>query len=416
MDISGITIKEPARSLEVRNQFDVVVVGGGIAGVAAAVAAAREGVSVCLLDKESGLGGLATLGQVTVWLPICDGMGRQIIGGIGEELLRLSASRIAKENHEACFTRVPACWEKGGKKEERKQHRFSNMFNPALYNLLLEKWVLDARVHLLYDTRVCAVKRSRNAISHVIVENKAGRYAIACGTVVDASGDADVCQIAGEETEISNANVACGWFYYLREGRAYLSLTSQAFDRNLDISKLNCAHYRVDDPAQVTQMLVESHQLILRDTDNIAKQHPGEQVEPIAIPSIPCFRATRRLVGEQSLAEADMHQWFADTVALTPDWRRKGPVFAITKRMLQGVANNNLLVAGRCLSADKTVWDCTRVIPTCAVTGEACGRAAALAVRTKGGNVRRLSASALRTDMKKNGNLVSEKLVRPAEG
>ena len=67
------TLREPARNLPVTGAFDVVVAGGGIGGVAAAVAAARTGVSVCLLEKECSLGGLATVGNVTVWLPICAG-------------------------------------------------------------------------------------------------------------------------------------------------------------------------------------------------------------------------------------------------------------------------------------------------------------------------------------------------------
>ncbi len=70
------TVEEPARILPVAAAYDVVVAGGGIAGVAAAVAAARCGVSVCLLDKACALGGLATLGNVIVWLPLCDGRGR----------------------------------------------------------------------------------------------------------------------------------------------------------------------------------------------------------------------------------------------------------------------------------------------------------------------------------------------------
>ena len=68
---------EGQRELPVLGKYDVVVAGGGIAGVAAAVAAARNGASVCLLEKAFGLGGLATLGNVIVYLPICDGMGRQ---------------------------------------------------------------------------------------------------------------------------------------------------------------------------------------------------------------------------------------------------------------------------------------------------------------------------------------------------
>ena len=74
---------EPAKRLPVSGEFDVIVVGGGIAGVAAAIAAARNGADVCLLEKEFGLGGLATLVNIIKYLPLCDGLGNQVIGGLG---------------------------------------------------------------------------------------------------------------------------------------------------------------------------------------------------------------------------------------------------------------------------------------------------------------------------------------------
>ena len=70
----------------------VIVAGGGIAGIAAALAAAREGADVLLIEREFLLGGLATLGLVTIYLPLCDGRGHQVSFGIAEELFRLSIS------------------------------------------------------------------------------------------------------------------------------------------------------------------------------------------------------------------------------------------------------------------------------------------------------------------------------------
>ena len=75
---------------EIKGKCEVLVAGGGIAGIAAALAAARTGADVLLLEREYILGGLGTAGIVTIYLPLCDGMGNQVSFGIAEELLRLS--------------------------------------------------------------------------------------------------------------------------------------------------------------------------------------------------------------------------------------------------------------------------------------------------------------------------------------
>ena len=92
MSKSHAVIVEPSRELEVLGDYDVVVVGGGIAGVAAALASARGGAKTCLLEKFCALGGLATIGNVIIYLPLCDGRGHQVSAGICEELFRLSVN------------------------------------------------------------------------------------------------------------------------------------------------------------------------------------------------------------------------------------------------------------------------------------------------------------------------------------
>ena len=77
-------IKEKAKSLPVTGEYDVVVAGGGIAGVAAALAAKRNGAKVLLIEKQFLVGGLATLGLITIYLPLCDGEGKQVSFGIAE--------------------------------------------------------------------------------------------------------------------------------------------------------------------------------------------------------------------------------------------------------------------------------------------------------------------------------------------
>ena len=183
------SILEPARRIPVSGTADVVIAGGGIAGVAAAVAAAREGASVCLLERTCSLGGLATLGNVIIWLPICDGLGHQVMAGIPEELLKLSVRDLQQDNMTANFRGLPACWHDNGSLSERASVRYQVSFNPSSYLLALEEWVMKAGVKLMYDTRLCAAQTENGQITHLVVENKSGRRAIACRTVIDATGD-----------------------------------------------------------------------------------------------------------------------------------------------------------------------------------------------------------------------------------
>lgn len=406
-------ITEPARELLVREGYDVIVAGGGIAGVAAAVAAARNGASVILLERTCALGGLATLGNVIMWLPLCDGRGRQVIGGLPEELLKLSVADLRQNNESACFIGIPSCWQPGGDPEQRKQIRYQTEFNPAAYLLALEKLIVDAGVKLLYDTRVCAVRRESNRISHVIVENKSGRSALACRMAVDATGDADVCFLAGEKTEALDSNVLAGWFYYLLENSLHLSMLSNIPSFDGTKTGAQGPFFGGDQAEDVTAHIVGTRDLIRRRLAEIRAEHPHADPQAILLPTIPCFRMTRRLVGAFSLGERHCHQWFDDAVGLTGDWRRSGPVYAIPWRALCAVNNRNLLTAGRCISADTTIWDATRAIPACALTGAAVGVAAALAVQRSEGNAHSLSVTELQSRLKEQGFILDPSSVKP---
>ena len=100
------TIIEERREIPVACETDVLVIGGGIAGVAAAVAASRNGVGVTLIEKSIVLGGLATLGHVCIYLPLDDGIGHKIYGGLAEELLYTSIKYG--------FNNLPECWRHEG--------------------------------------------------------------------------------------------------------------------------------------------------------------------------------------------------------------------------------------------------------------------------------------------------------------
>ncbi len=403
------SILETARELSVAGAFDVIVAGGGIAGVAAAVGAARNGASVCLLEKTCALGGLATLGNVTVWLPLCDGRGRQIIGGLPEELLKLSVADLQHPNHSAHFIGIPACWLPGGDQQERRRQRYQVQFNPASYLLALEQFIIQAGVKLLYDTRVCAVQRTKQRISHLLVENKSGRTALAGQVMIDASGDADLCFLAGEPTASYDANVLAGWFYYLQDN----VLCLQSLSNDYNPANAQGPFYRGDNAEETTAQILGTRALISRSLAELRAQSAAQDIQIIQLPTLPCFRMTRRLAGANALNEKDKHRWLDDTVGLTGDWRQRGPVYSIPWRALSGVNNQNLLVAGRCISVDTTVWDITRAIPTCALTGTVAGVAAAMAAHQSQGNTQALAVADLQERLIKQGFLLDPNLVKP---
>ena len=99
---------------------------------------------------------------------------------------------------------------------------------------------------------------------------------------------------------------------------------------------------------------------------------------PVTIPTIPQLRMTRKIVGEYALHDTEMHTYFEDSIGMVSDWRKRGPVYEVPFRTLYSNKVKNLICAGRCTSVTQEMWDIMRVIPCCAVTGQAAGTAAAM--------------------------------------
>ncbi|NQU43343.1 FAD-dependent oxidoreductase [bacterium] len=395
-------IIEAQRSIPVLKTCEVLVVGGGIAGVAAALAAARRGSRVCLIEKTAAPGGLATLGNVAVYLPLCDGKGRQVIGGLGEELLRLSVRDQ--------WEKVPACWEPEGKPQERQNKRLCVTFNPCSFLLEMEKALINAGVDILYDTLFCGVARERESIRAIFVESKSGRHAIACGAVVDATGDGDVCFHAGEPFASLDTNVAASWYYAWNESRLVLHKLSETFTDDGTLMPDQKHAYDATRPGDVTRHLIDSRELIRHDLEKARAEALGGKAFAISLPTVANFRMTRRLDGEVVLSEADQGKWFDDTIGLSGDWRKPGPVYAIPFRALAAVHTENLVAAGRCISTKGRAWDVLRAIPACVVTGQAAGMAAHLAVQEKQ-DVRKLPIETLQENLREQGVILDRNLV-----
>ncbi|MCL2391523.1 MAG: FAD-dependent oxidoreductase [Oscillospiraceae bacterium] len=380
---------EPERKLDVTDSCEVLVAGGGIAGIAAAIAAARGGKKVVLVEREFGLGGMATLGLITIYLPLCDGEGTQVVFGIAEELFRLSIE------HGAEADTYPEAWLNGGTKEERTKKRFVAQYNPHLFALRAEVLLTKLGVRILYGTVVCAVKKEEKTITHVILENKSGRTAIAVKSVIDSTGDADVCHLAGAKTALhGKGNGLASWYYYIKGGEVKLkmfgladvvpgrepvgqnSAASEEY-KNVKVESLDQnVRFSGVDGDELSEAVIAAHEKMFMD---IQEHHNTDKSYlPVTISSIPLVRMSRRLVGAYTMDAEENRKYMEDSIGMTGDWRKRGPAYEIPFRTMYGHEVTNLLAAGRDISVTDEMWDITRVIPPCAVTGEAAGTAAAM--------------------------------------
>ena len=190
---------------KIEGSYDVAVCGGGFAGISAALAAAREGKRVVLFEKQYMLGGLGTAGLVTIYLPLCDGFGRQVSFGIAEELLRLSITYGAEASY-------PANWLDGVGSRTDKDPRYKVRYNAQVFAILAEQLLIEHGVEILYGSYVVDVLRQGDRISGLYVENKSGRSLWSAATVVDATGDCDIAWLAPAPTEVfRQGNVLAAW-------------------------------------------------------------------------------------------------------------------------------------------------------------------------------------------------------------
>ena len=392
-----MTIKETLET-KITAGCDVLVCGGGFAGISAALAAARQGSKVILLEKQYMLGGLGTAGLITIYLPICDGMGHQVCYGIAEELLHLSISM-------GCEDRYPANWLDSNDPAFRteKDKRFSVQYNAQLFAILAEQLLLKQGVEILYGTYAVGVSRSTDKIEAVIVENKSGRQAISCRSVVDATGDCDIAYFAKAETvNFRQGNVLAAWYY--SQGEQGYKLNKLGFADIPDEQKTadNAPQLLVQkrfsglDGAELSLMMQLSHASTLNSVIEKRSKDPGHV--PVTMATTPQIRMTRRIAGEYTLSDKQMHTFFPDSIGMVPDWRKRGPVYEVPFATLYSSAVKNLITAGRCTSVTESMWDIMRVIPCCAVTGEAAGIAAAMT-----DDFSSLDITALQAELKKQG-------------
>lgn len=358
-------------------QYDVLVAGAGVAGIGAAVAAARSGARTALVEKTILTGGLATAGLILVYLPLSDARGRQVTFGLAEELLHRSLRYGPGD--------VPADWH-----DPNTPSRYRAVFSPAALVLALDELLVEAGVDVWLDTLICAPILDGCRVTGLEVENKSGRGALAARCVVDASGDADVAHRAGAPcTEQDNSLSmwalgasleAAGKAVAAGDGSDLLHRVILGGDNDGRGHPDGVRKYGGTRGREVTEFVLESRRLLREHYARLqASLGPDgrKQAFPLTLPSMAQFRTTRRIEGQVDLADGMMATHFNDCVGLVADWRGGKDVWELPYGALLPKRVTGLLAVGRCIAAAGQAWEVMRVIQAAVLTGEVAGLAAA---------------------------------------
>jgi len=424
---TGERLTEPAREIPVVESADVVVCGGGPAGVAAAIAAARTGASVRLIENHGQLGGIWTTGLLS-W--IIDAGNK---GGVMEQMVeRLNARGVL-------LGVTP--WNRRG----------SMPYDVEQMKLVLEQWCLEAGIKIRLHTRVVGTVKDDRRVTHCITESKSGREAFAARAFVDCTGDGDLAALAGcgfdwgrpaegpgalgadrvGETQpfslmmlITGIDPVATADYYERAGRTWAApkdaLLAQFQRAGLVSSYGNPTVFKIHDDLyawminheygargidaqEVTDATLraraELHTLVdaLRSLGD-----PWQNIKIVATAAQIGVREGRRIHGRYTVSVDDMldgvkHQdavcrvTFGLDVHSTskqhstgierPSVKRSTQPYDIPLRALIAQDADGLLMAGRCISGDFLAHSSYRVTGNSVALGEAAGTTAALAAR-----------------------------------
>ena len=155
------------------------------------------------------------------------------------------------------------------------------------------------------------------------------------------------------------------------------------------------------DGEELSTMMQLSHASTLNNI--ILKRKNDETIVPTTIATTPQIRMTRRIVGEYTHHDTEQHKFFDDSIGMVSDWRKRGPIYEVPFSTLYSKSVKNLITAGRCTSVTDSMWDIMRVIPCCAVTGEAAGVAAAIC-----DDFSQIDIDKLQSILKENGVVLHE--------
>jgi len=395
------SVSLPSQRVPVIARCDVLVVGGGSAGIAAAIAARRQGADVILVERYGYLGGLASGGLIVLLLTLDDGAGRQVIAGLCQELVE----RLQARN--ACFAPPREEWGRtDAELIERYQRwglvwgsaphkvRYSVAYDPEEFKFVANTWVAETGVRIMYHRWASDVVMDGDKITHVVFTSKAGSQAIACDTVIDTTGDGDLFVLAGEPFELEQVHP---WLWFRMSGvdnidaaqsekGAYFFRTVMPGQALMPWGAAERIDRRIDatNPDDLTHAEIECRRMVMEEVDRLRRQvHGFEKAHLTDVALTLGITESRRLTGRYVLQRDDINRAFDDVIAVTGHWTKYDCTYQIPYRSLLPQRTSNLLAAGRCISVDHRAHHATKEIPACFATGEAAGIAAALSLRRK---------------------------------
>jgi len=435
------TFYEKGRNTPILDKVDVLVVGGGPAGIVAAIASARNSASTMLIERFGFLGGMATTGLPLHAFVSPDGT--QVIKGIPQEIV----NRLIKNNGSPGH--MP------GTIISHTMRGSTTPVDPEVFKQVAFEMLEETNVKMLLYTLAVDGIVQNNIVNGAILENKSGRQAVLAKVVIDASGDGDIAAkcgapfeigrkkdgltqppslmftLANVDTEKSDAFPKEKLFQLTQEANQRGELPAPVnqlwyFTIQRGIVAVNGTRVNKVDGTQVldlTRAEIELRKQIPKVVSFLKRSVPGfESSVLVGTGPIIGVRETRRIIGEYTLTGEDVLEakQFEDQIAKSgyfldihnPNgagvrraYVRNGASYGIPYRCLIPKKIDNLIVAGRCISTTFEAHASTRVMGPCMAVGQAAGTAAALSIK-EGVPPRKLDVKKLRQVLLEQGSVI----------
>lgn len=364
-----VPVKQKPVTGSVSNEVDVLVVGGGTAGVVAAIQAARAGAQTMIVERGTQLGGTMTTGGVA-WPGIFDAWGKQVIGGIGWELVKESVELDAGEMPDFSVY-------------EKPHWKNQVQINQYLYALLAEEKCEMAGVKIAYYEFPINVTKTAGGWT-VDCAGFGTQRTVKCRQLIDCTGGAEVVGLAGG-TRLREEETQPGSFLY-KMGKPH------------EPGRGQCQRIYVHDADSTNSQTVTEANLagrkgVLKKLRQNLKKHKGLQMMHLQPET--SFRESYRIQGEAFITEADFvsGKMYEESICnsfypidlhtggkLVGKKLKPGIVPTVPLGALIPAGMKNIMVAGRCVSSDRLANSALRVQASCMAMGQAAGAAAALAV------------------------------------